>query len=109
MKPNLPNLPNDYHRPVVVLLDGERIAVQYMEGRVTSIADVADQLRYQADYCYGDILAEATLHCHCTGFSHWYSLPGDSTGYRSPVFRWQETYTIGRRFRVGRKGNLKPV
>ena len=105
----MPELPRDYDTPVVIVLDGERVAIQYMEGRVTSIADVADLLRYQADYCYGDILAEATLHCRCVGFSHWFYIPGGSSCDRSPVFRWEETYTVGRRFRVGRKGILKRV
>jgi len=98
--------PSDRSEPVVVVLgeDGT-VAEQFMAGRIRRIDDVRDQLHYGADYFCGDILAEATAVHRCVGFSHHRRISGSSQ--REPVWRWETTHIIGRRFKVGRKGILK--
>lgn len=66
-------------------------------------------LKYKRDYYYGGILAIADKLIKCVGFSHWYFISGGSAKDKSPVWRWEYSYTIREKFRVGRKGILKKI
>jgi len=93
-------LPKDHEEYVLVLLDGDDVAVDF--GR-RPLSD----LEYRVDYFYGDIVAETTRHSHCVGLSHIRRIPGSS--HTEPVFKWEKRYEIHARYRVMRGGKLKKI
>ena len=96
----IPEAPKDSSRRVVVLLaeDGEIV-------EDFNWLDLAE-LRYKVDYWMGDILAEAIRTSKAVRFSHWYSIPGGRVEDVEPVWCWEYSYKIERRFKVGRLGKL---
>jgi len=100
----IPELPRDFTYRTIVLLNencNNGIGVCY---NIETLEELAERLQYGSAFCYGDILAIADRHEHCTGLSHWHSVSGSNE--MRPVWRWESTYTILERYRVGRKGKF---
>ena len=103
----IPAIPKNYTYRTVVALCAEcdnGIGVCY---NIPTLEEFAERLRYKSAYCYGDIIALADRHEHCTGFSHWSQVSGSNE--MRPVWHWSESYTILERFRVGRGGRFVPL
>lgn len=102
--------PEDFSYPCIVFCEehGNRV---YAQERERTLDDYLENHRYGSKYgyAYGEIIGIAERHETFTTFSHWYIPSGGSSNSAQAIWHSMHSYTILKRFRVGRKGILKPL